>query len=394
MPRKQVYTVPQPWNYMVIYWHENQAAITFHSKLDLADGKQKIIQSLNLEALNQFLNMRGFHLTSFTLDDVPRTPRTEEHPPSRRKKGDTQKEEETPINSPTGKYLFPAPSDLGTIVLGFFHIEQSASTYSKSTRSSMNGTGNSSYGDEEADNTRQLVDLINHNLDTLRQGKIPVVAATPNWLSGGAGCVTHTMAPPAIPIGHGDSHVSSPGLWPILLPELDDTMLHHTGKGVTVFVLDSMPDPVEISNAAASTGHNNLLLQKIVNQISGAEKPPIKLKYQNLGSRLDDSTSPEQPKSGDDLYGRSFPYPSQDHGLFITGMIRDLAKDATIEYIRVLNDYGVGDMSGLLDTLSQIQGRLEQHGNLYEQPVVINLSLGAIPSQEDLARLWFNADCS
>ena len=35
-----------------------------------------------------------------------------------------------------------------------------------------------------------------------------------------------------------------------------------------------------------------------------------------------------------------------------------------------------------------------KNGDLYNQPVVINLSLGAIPSREDLARLWFNPGCS
>jgi hypothetical protein len=385
MPRKQEYTDPQWWNYMVIYWHENQAAITFHSDLDLSEGSQKIIDSLHLEALNQFLNMRGFNLKSFTLDDVPR-PLQQQSPPLSRKK----KEEEPPINSQTGKYLFPAPSDQGTVVFGFFHVEQSTMAYSMSTRGSMNRSGGSSYGDEAADNTRQLVDLINRNLDTLRQGKIPVVAATPNWLSGGAGCVTHTKGVPPIPIGSGSSCASSPGLWPISLPELDDTMQGLTGDGVTVFVLDAMPKPDEIFSAATRVSNNNLLLQKIVDQISGVQTPSIKLNYQYLGQRLDDSTS-EQPKSGEDLYGRSFPYLSSDHGLFITGMVRDLAPGAFIEYIRVLNDYGVGDISGLVDTLSYIQSRMGENRDLHNQPVVINLSLGAIPSREDLARLWFNA---
>jgi hypothetical protein len=153
-----------------------------------------------------------------------------------------------------------------------------------------------------------------------------------------------------------------------------------------------MPD--EIFKAANKVGNNNLLLQTIVNQISGGSAPSIKLKWQSLGKRLDDSTSAEQPKSGEDLYGRSFPYESSDHGLFITGIVRDLAPGATIEYIRVLNNFGVGDTSGLLDALSDIQRRMGKDEDLYNQPVVINLSLGAIPSREELARLWFNADYS
>jgi hypothetical protein len=170
-------------------------------------------------------------------------------------------------------------------------------------------------------------------------------------------------------------------------------MQHQTGKGVTVFVLDAMPKSDEINNAAASASNNNLLLQKIVDQITGAQTPPIKLTYKQLSQLLDGST-PEQPKSGDDLYGRSFTYPSSDHGLFITGIVRDLAPGATIECIRMLNDFGVGDNASLLDALSDIQKRMGENGDLHNQPVVINLSLEAIPSQEELARLWFNADYS
>ena len=427
MPRKQAYPDPQSWSFMVIYWHENQASITFHSDLDLSEGNQEIINSLNLVTLNQFLNMRGFNLKSFTLDDVPHPPEPQKRPPSqeereepveafveaeikaleemvhgrpkkdddaRHEKDDTHEEGENPINSPTGKYLFPAPSDNGTIVLGFFHVEQSKTTYSMSTARSMNGSGGSSYGDEEVDHTRQLVDLINRNLDTLRQGKVPVVAAAPNWLSGSTGCVTHCPSIPPIPISAGSSCTPSAGLWPITLPELDDTMQGLTGDGVTVFVLDTMPEPDEIINAAASAGNNNLLLQTIVNQYVGGQTPPVKLQHLDLGKRLDDSTSSEQPESGEDLYGRSFVYPSQDHGLFITGIVRDLAPRATIEYIRALNDYGVGDNSGLVDELSYIQTRMGKNGDLHDKPVVINLSLGAIPSREELAELWFNADDS
>jgi Subtilase family len=250
---------------------------------------------------------------------------------------------------------------------------------------------NDDYG--EPDNTRQLVNLINRNLDILRQGKLPIVAATPHWLSSGAGCVTHTLGVPPIPVSQGNSCTSSTGFWPITLPDLSDAMQRLTGDGVTVFVLDSMPQSDEINNAATSAGNNNLLLQKIVKQISGGQTPSIKLIYKQLSQRLDGST-PEQPKSGDDLYGRSFSFPSSDHGLFITGIVRDLAPGATIEYIRVLNDFGVGDNASLLDALSDIQRRMGENGDLHKQPVVINLSLGAIPSQEELARLWFNADYS
>src|SRR5258708_20016630 len=113
--------------------------------------------------------MRGFNLKSFTLDDVPRSLQQQTPPLSRKKK-----EEEPPINSQTGKYLFPSPSDQGTVVFGFFHVEQSTMAYSMSTRGSMNRSGGSSYGDEAAGKTRPPVPLLNRNLDTPTQRQIPV----------------------------------------------------------------------------------------------------------------------------------------------------------------------------------------------------------------------------
>src|SRR5205823_14109320 len=115
-------------------------AITFQSELDLSQGSQEIIESLHLEALNQFLNMRGFNLKSFTPDDVPNSSQPQQHPLSDEKEGsietlvedgfkaleerikaleemirgrpkkddDAQRENgEIPINTPLGKYLFP-----------------------------------------------------------------------------------------------------------------------------------------------------------------------------------------------------------------------------------------------------------------------------------------------
>src|SRR5713226_2268764 len=59
------------WNRTVKYWQENQSAITFHSPLDPSAGPQRIIESLHLDRLNQFLNTNGFNLKSFRPKDVP-----------------------------------------------------------------------------------------------------------------------------------------------------------------------------------------------------------------------------------------------------------------------------------------------------------------------------------
>ncbi len=47
-------TPPLWWNKPVVYWQENQVAITFHSPLDYTFKREKVIGSLNLETLKSF----------------------------------------------------------------------------------------------------------------------------------------------------------------------------------------------------------------------------------------------------------------------------------------------------------------------------------------------------
>src|SRR5439155_1723399 len=115
-------------------------------------------------------------------------------------------------------------------------------------------------------NARQIVNIINYNVEKLRQeGKIPIVAAMPNWL-GGTTCFGHGCSSQPIPVQHGNS-CTSPQSWTIELPDLSDTMQSLHGKGVTMFVLDTMPTREQIKKAAADAGCNNLLLQDIDAQI-------------------------------------------------------------------------------------------------------------------------------
>src|SRR5437764_3774185 len=93
------------WSDMIMYWLEDQVAIVFHSPLPPTADRQEIITSLRLDALRQFLQLRGFNLLPFTQDDLPRPLGEEMATP-----------DSEDVNDPTGKYLFAAPSDLGTIV--------------------------------------------------------------------------------------------------------------------------------------------------------------------------------------------------------------------------------------------------------------------------------------
>jgi Subtilase family len=86
-----------------------------------------------------------------------------------------------------------------------------------------------------------------------------------------------------------------------------------------------------------------------------------------------------------------------DHGLFIAGIVRDLAPGATIECMRVLSDYCVGDLATLTKALELIHNRMSRQnpdanftqGDLYQKPVVINMSLVIPPDDKEAKHLGF-----
>src|SRR6516162_6622268 len=134
------------WSDMMMYWLEDQVAIAFHSSLPPASDRQDIITSLRLDDLNQFLQMRGFTLTPFTLDDLPYLP-------------DERLPHDSPnVNSPIGKYLFTSPNDLGTIVISFFHIDTGThDVFHPVQGRGMNSMpGHAGHGDGES-NAKQVV---------------------------------------------------------------------------------------------------------------------------------------------------------------------------------------------------------------------------------------------
>jgi hypothetical protein len=91
-----------------------------------------------------------------------------------------------------------------------------------------------------------------------------------------------------------------------------------------------------------------------------------------------------------DVYGRHYSVLVPDHGLFIAGIVRDIAPKANIECIRVLDGLCVGDLHTLIRALEKINNRMlppipdtDDKENLYQKPVVINLSL-VIPTDDQL----------
>jgi hypothetical protein len=182
------------WNRPVVYWQTNQVVLTFHSPLEPSAGVERVIASLKLNELRQFLQDAGFTLQSFSVKDVPHPEehdrkeafdRFEAEDDEAEEDDEESQNEHGQLNSPIGKYLFHPPSGYGTSVLCFFH-----SQFSSPSLSSFNAMSSSMGGNPDSkgmtDSTQALVTKINRNLDKLRRdGEIPIVAAMPNWIGGG-----------------------------------------------------------------------------------------------------------------------------------------------------------------------------------------------------------------
>lgn len=369
------------WTGEYMCWLESQVAIAFHCAEQPAVGSETIIPSLKLDNLNLFLQKRGFKLKSCNQKDLPHSPdQLETNDP------EVSGENSDDVNDLRGKYLFPSPSGQGTFVVGFFHIEAGESSESMqditSIKSMPGSAGTHSGGESPA---RRVVDIINYSLDRLRQeGKIPVVAAMPNWLVAATGCLgAEGYVTPPIPVPEEEFGAS----WKIALPELSATMQSWTGKDTTIFVLDTMPPHRQIKQASKDAGNANPLLQEVVAQMKAES---IILNYQTLPRAVADDAD-DLLLTGMDLYGHDYGFSMPDHGLFVTGILHDLAPGASLEWFRVLNNFGIGDIHTLIHTFDQIRKRMAT-GDLANRPVVINLSSEFGPSPENLPHLWFADD--
>jgi hypothetical protein len=408
------------------FFHKFQVAIIFQITAELMDTlpkgpfrakdptifvKQEMVPLANIDGLKNFLKEHHFTLTDFSPQHTLRRP------------GDPPPDDPLLI----GKYLFRSrdqrdqDKDVPTII-SFFHftedgVPQSAAA---STNSEMpmpeagNAHGNQDYYDHDPkgghtptptqDPVVRIVTLINDKQNLAGawnkvQGTIPVVAASPVWLSGATQQQSPTPegcpAIPPIPVPADASCSSSPGLWPITLQDLSHDMQTMTGEGVTVFILDTLPRPGEIKRAAEAAEENNLLLLDVAHN--------VKLDYHILPDVLD-LPGPDQPATGKDIMGRDIGFRMPDHGLFIAGIVRDLAPNARVESIRILNDWCVGDMATYTKALEDIHDRMSQidpnslkdggtpkAGDLYLKPVVINMSLNATPSAEEAQHFGLSA---
>ncbi|MEO7019174.1 MAG: S8 family serine peptidase [Ktedonobacteraceae bacterium] len=333
-----------------IYWRKDQIAITFPSHLALSASRTDIV--LAVDTLLQMLNQQATKEMPFKLERL-------------------SKGERAPTDDLTGISLYASPTYSGA--------------HTPATQISVFCTVNPTAETEQEKRDAILKVVRKLNIYERSGQAQQAFRATPHWLWSGVPDYDPTHGCPVTPPFPVEDGGRS-GQWMTRFPMLPDELQKASGAGVTVFILDAFPAPEQILFAANAAGTQNTLLQQMAlglvsHEPFQAAPPAISLNYTYEIPGPD-----ETAVTGKDIYGRLSAFPLADHGLFIAGLVRDIVPDASIECVRILNDFAVGETRILFQALADIEARLRA-GNLQGQRVVINLSLVIGPPDCDCSRL-------
>src|SRR5258708_4661239 len=378
------------------FWRDDQVTVLFHSDKPLiVDGmlNNAPLKELHLrryvDQINNFLKRHEVAVTLRFLDDS-------DHPKHKPMPQDASgmSNMADAFQLPAGVYAFGFPKPIeskfgpiSTSVISFLQIEQhssqggSGSASMEMPGSGADGNGNGKNG--SMDIIPRIVNTLNEHLGELngipdenlkelnRDEGIPITIAAPAWLTGGTPTSQGCPLTPPIPVEEACSN------WRIKLPHLPHDLKSKKGDGVTVFILDAFPERGVIARAARDAGDDNLLLRSVNETVT------FDYRFMSGIQDVQEIGATNGTFVGKDVYGRHYPIHLEDHGLFIAGIVRDLAPQARIECIRVLDDLCVGDVNVIVHALDQISFRKAlRSGDLHDKPVVVNLSL-VIPTDKE-----------
>lgn len=276
-----------------------------------------------------------------------------------------------------------------------------------------------------AETIRELVMLINTQF---AGGKIPeddprmvLLAATPHWLTGAApgNDIDPSPGTPPEPLTIPEAanthplHFAGGALPAIIGGTLQGLAMSERNKartpgssGVVVAVLDTCPQSTDFDQAVVNHGENRLL-----QQAAGLTDPfrtpypakanavqvdnPVFFKEEHFAhladwvpnhrgglkrwyDAADDAARADLKKST---------YATADHGLFVAGIIKEIAPRAEIHVIRVMDRAGVGDLHALACALEDIVAWKRSDSI---RKMIVNLSLTiAVPQRAELAPYFF-----
>ena len=222
------------------------------------------------------------------------------------------------------------------------------------------------------------------HLEELAQAGLNVVSAMPNWLvtvapqlHSDGGPAAPPRPAPQVDLAAADS---LPVGWHISFGDIGLQFDPKGAEDVLIAVLDTAQHPDRVMNAAIRPEfRRNRLLQRLVDDLRN-ETGILEIEYDRYPIISDVST-------GHDFYSQPAYYKMADHGIFVTGLIRDVAPGAHIRLIRILNDYGGGDLYNIFAALTDLEVELVS-GNI--RRLVINLSLNIMPDIRRLPYVWFD----
>jgi hypothetical protein len=224
------------------------------------------------------------------------------------------------------------------------------------------------------------VEALHGQVGALRTNQVEVLGVMPHW---------HTRA-------HEVSSGGSPGSLPApVLPgtvrrgarrwryqPVPDSLRPTDGATpIPIAVLDTRVDLAQAhargEQLRASAGNEQLL--ETVAWLQQHDVPSEALSQRELDevARLHAVPDPDEPR----------PYHMPDHGLFVSGLIHDLAPRTPLTLLPALDDTGAGDLSLLLAALREVLDRKQP-----DAPQIINLSLGFRPHPAHLAAAWHGFD--
>src|SRR5437588_2142957 len=221
-------------------------------------------------------------------------------------------------------------------------------------------------------------------LEQLAQAGLHLVSAMPNWLVTAAP-VLYENGGPALPPRPApkinlSAAANSPAGWRVSFLDPETPLDPNRAQDVVVAVLDTAQHPDRIYSAAIRPElRRNWLVQRLTTNLKSGNGS-FEIEY-NRYPVTDDV------RTGRDFQNDARYYSMPDHGLFVAGLIRDLAIRAPIRLIRILNDFGGGDLYNLFAALTDLEHELAS-GSLPR--LVINLSLTIMPDIRRLPYVWFD----
>lgn len=221
-------------------------------------------------------------------------------------------------------------------------------------------------------------------LEQLAQAGLYLVSAMPNWIVTAAptfyGDGGPALPPRPAPLLDLPAPANSLLGWHVSFLDPGIPLDPNGAEEVMVALLDTAHRPDRVLSAATRPEfRRNALLQRLAADLRN-ENGSFEIEYDRYPSWDD-------VRSGRDFQDGPRYYLMPDHGIFVAGLIRDIAPRARIRLIRILNDYGGSDLYNLFAALTDLEQEV-MSGAI--RRLVINLSLTVMPDIRRLPYVWLH----